>query len=76
MARNECLIGETHYSVGVEICRIETQEDADRIAELIRDRLSDINEYVYLFTSRYEKTREHETESEGVLEEDQCLLTY
>ena len=70
------MIGETAYSVGVEICRIETQEDADRIAELIRDRLSDINEHVYLFTSRYEKVREHEIESAGAPEEDRCLLTF
>lgn len=43
----------TRYSVSVEICHVLSQEDADLIANVIKNRLSDVNADVYVCTSAY-----------------------
>lgn len=41
------------YAVSVEICHVETEQRADELAESIRDRLSDLDEDVYLCIASY-----------------------
>ena len=47
----------TRYAVSIEVCHILTEYDAERLAELIRDRLNDIPEDVYICVSKYEQVR-------------------
>ena len=45
------------YAVSIEVCHIMCRNDADSIAEQIRDRLYDLNEDVYICVSEYEKVQ-------------------
>lgn len=58
----------TQYAVGIEACRIKTREQAEEIANLIRDRMKDIDEHVTVSISEYEHVPSQMEEFENLLQ--------
>lgn len=48
---------EKRYAVGMEICHVLTQEKAEILAQMIRDRLNDMDEDVFICITEYEQVR-------------------
>ena len=48
----------TNYAVSLEACHILTRERAEEIAEIIRERFSNIDEDMYVCISEYERVHQ------------------
>ena len=49
------------FAVSIEICHILDKQQAERLAEQIRNRLCDISEDVYVCISEYEQVQKRST---------------
>lgn len=45
------------YAVSIEACHILTEQEANDLAEKIRDRLFDIDENIFICVSHYERVQ-------------------
>lgn len=61
-------MSDKRYAVGVEICHILTQERASVLANMIRDRLDDMDEDVFICITEYEQVRHRKSMVNKALE--------
>ncbi len=45
------------YAVSLKICHIENEENAIELADIIKDKLRDINEDIYICIGTYEQVK-------------------
>jgi len=54
-------MNEHRYAVGIEICHILTEKRAETLAQMIRDRLDDMDEDVFICITKYEQVRHRDS---------------